>query len=42
MRHRILGLPRGVLIAAALIVGLATSGAVAFGSISDGGTINGC
>jgi hypothetical protein len=42
MRHRILGVPRGVLIAATLIVGLATAGAVALGSISGGGTINGC
>jgi hypothetical protein len=42
MRHRILGLPRSVLIAATLIVGLAVAAAVALGSISDSGTIHGC
>jgi hypothetical protein len=42
MRHRILGMPRSVLIAATLIVGLAVAAAAALGSASGGGTINGC
>jgi hypothetical protein len=42
MRQKTFGVPRGLLAAAILIITFAVVAAVAFGSISGGGTINGC